>query len=84
MSTLSTVTTATHQTNQTRPKTPGAATQAGDKRLKKKKSAFGWLKKAFTMDEDEKAAYEARRMAQNQNGYYNENDPLFLDGRRIK
>lgn len=82
MSTLSTVTTATYQD---RPKTPGASTlQGGDKRLKKKKSAFGWLKKAFTMDEDEKAAYEARKMAQNQNGYYNESDPVFLDGRRIR
>lgn len=81
MSTLSTVTTATYQD---RPKTPGAMTQGSGKRLKKKKSAFGWLKKAFTMDDDEKAAYEARKVAQNQNGYYTESDPVFLDGRRIR
>ena len=58
----------------------------GEKRLKKKRSAFGWLKKAFSLDEEEKAAFTARRMAEHRNMYY-EHDPtapVFLDGKRIK
>lgn len=31
------------------------------KKVKKKRSAFGWLKKAFTLSEEEKAAFEERR-----------------------
>lgn len=59
-------------------------TKTVDKQLKKKKSAFGWLKKAFSMDEEERAAYEARRTMQYQESYYNADPPKFLDGRRVR
>lgn len=59
-------------------------TKTADKQLKKKKSAFGWLKKAFSMDEEERAAYEARRAMQYQESYYNADPPKFLDGRRVR
>ncbi|KAF4987874.1 hypothetical protein FGRMN_10102 [Fusarium graminum] len=86
MSTLSNVTTATYDDAAT--VTSRATTQAGGKRLKKKKSAFGWLKKAFSMDEQEKAEYEARKAMQYQNPYqdqyYEGKSPKFLDGKRIR
>ncbi|RGP63284.1 hypothetical protein FLONG3_9937 [Fusarium longipes] len=82
MSTLSSVTTATNDDAAT--VTSRATTQAGGKRLKKKKSAFGWLKKAFSLDEDEKAEYEARKAMQYQNQYYDGHSPKFLDGKRIR
>lgn len=56
----------------------------GEKRLKKKKSAFGWLKKAFSLSEEEKAAFEARRAAQDRNLYYENRSNKFLDGRRVR
>ncbi|KAH6609436.1 hypothetical protein Trco_002782 [Trichoderma cornu-damae] len=59
-------------------------TKTVDKQLKKKKSAFGWLKKAFSMDEEERAAYEARKAMQYQGSYYNADPPKFLDGRRLR
>ena len=79
---LSNVTTATHDP---RAPTTSSASQAGDKSLKKKRSTFGWLKKAFSMDEEEKAAFAARR-AQRFEGpqYFDPESPKFLDGRRIK
>ncbi len=52
--------------------------------LKKKRSAFGWLKKAFTLDEDEKMTFDQRRQAQERNLYYDGRSPKFLDGKRIK
>ncbi|KAF9774810.1 hypothetical protein IL306_007156 [Fusarium sp. DS 682] len=86
MSTLSSVTTATYDDAAT--VTSRATTQAGGKRVKKKKSAFGWLKKAFSLDEDEKADYEARKAMQYQNQYQNQyyegHSPKFLDGKRIR
>ncbi|CAG7560295.1 unnamed protein product [Fusarium equiseti] len=86
MSTLSSVTTATNDDAAT--VTSRATTQAGGKRVKKKKSAFGWLKKAFSLDEDEKAEYEARKAMQYQNQYQNQyydgHSPKFLDGKRIR
>ncbi|KAH6900639.1 hypothetical protein B0T10DRAFT_393018 [Thelonectria olida] len=82
MSTLSSVTTATYDDTAT--VTSRATTQAGGKRLKKKKSAFGWLKKAFSMDENEKADYQARRAMQYQDQYYEGTSPKFLDGRRLR
>lgn len=54
------------------------------KELKKKKSAFGWLKKAFALDEDEKAMYEARKGISERNLYYEQRSREFLDGRRVK
>ncbi|KAL7787828.1 hypothetical protein V8C37DRAFT_258425 [Trichoderma ceciliae] len=59
-------------------------TKTVDKQLKKKKSAFGWLKKAFSMDEEERAAYEARKAMQYQQSYYNDDPPKFLDGKRLR
>ncbi|KAM0441216.1 hypothetical protein ACHAPT_000522 [Fusarium lateritium] len=82
MSTLSSVTTATYDDAAT--VTSRATTQAGGKRVKKKKSAFGWLKKAFSLDENEKQDYEARRAMQYRDNYYEGHSPKFLDGRRIR
>ncbi|ODA79505.1 hypothetical protein RJ55_05098 [Drechmeria coniospora] len=56
----------------------------GDGRGKKKKGAFGWIKKAFSLDEDEKAAFEARKTMVQQDAYYEANTPKFLDGKRIR
>ncbi|KAB5578672.1 hypothetical protein GE09DRAFT_951881 [Coniochaeta sp. 2T2.1] len=58
-------------------------TQNG-KQVKKKRSAFGWLKKAFTMDEEERAEFEAKKNMQVQNPYYEARSPKFLDGKRIR
>jgi hypothetical protein len=55
---------------------------SGNKTLKKKRSAFGWLKKAFALDEDERAAFEAKRQQQNPNLYLDSRSPRFLDGKR--
>ncbi|KAL7799507.1 hypothetical protein V8C43DRAFT_302961 [Trichoderma afarasin] len=59
-------------------------TKTVDNKLKKKKSAFGWLKKAFSMDEEERAAYEQRKAMQFEQSYYNADPPKFLDGRRLR
>ncbi|KAI1346142.1 hypothetical protein F5Y01DRAFT_308511 [Xylaria sp. FL0043] len=53
------------------------------KKLKKKKSAFGWLKKAFTLDEEEKEEFRARKQQQAVNPYYEARSPKFLDGKRL-
>lgn len=82
LSTLSSVTTATYDDAAT--VASRATTQAGGKRVKKKKSAFGWLKKAFSLDEDEKADYEARKAMQYRDNYYEGHSPKFLDGKRIR
>ncbi|PHH75514.1 hypothetical protein CDD80_2311 [Ophiocordyceps camponoti-rufipedis] len=52
--------------------------------LKKKKSAFGWLKQAFSLDDEEKAQFQARRAMAQPDRYYDANSPRFLDGRRIR
>ena len=57
---------------------------AGAKSLKKKRSAFGWLKKAFALDEEERAAFEARRQMETKNLYYDGRSAQFLDGKRIQ
>ncbi|KAI5467611.1 hypothetical protein BGZ63DRAFT_410530 [Mariannaea sp. PMI_226] len=80
-STLSTVTSATYDDRATYRSRP--TTHAGNSRLKKKKSAFGWLKKAFSLDEDERVEYQARKAMQYQNNYY-ETNPKFLDGKRLR
>ncbi|KAI1082059.1 hypothetical protein F5B20DRAFT_569517 [Whalleya microplaca] len=54
-----------------------------NKTLKKKRSAFGWLKKAFTLDEEERAAFEARKAQPSPNLYYEARSPRFLDGKRL-
>lgn len=78
MSTLSSVTTMTHNSSG-----EGGSTRT----IKKKRSAFGWLKKAFSLDEEERAAFEARRRAQPLNYYqyqaYTGHSPRYLDGKRV-
>lgn len=70
-----------------RPSTMGRDSRADSTRtVKKKRSAFGWLKKAFSLDEEERAAFEARRRAQPANYYhyqYPAHSPRYLDGKRI-
>ena len=80
---------ATHNTiassaNENRTIRPNAPSIASRQTLKKKKSAFGWFKKAFTMDDDERAAFEARKNIQQPDNYYKDTSPKFLDGRRIR
>lgn len=77
MSTLSSVTTMTNDLE-------GGSTRT----VKKKRSAFGWLKKAFSLDEEERAAFEARRRGQplnyqQQYQTYQTQSPRYLDGRRV-
>ncbi|KAF7548552.1 hypothetical protein G7Z17_g6980 [Cylindrodendrum hubeiense] len=88
MSTLSSVTSATYD-DDTATMASRATTQAGGKRLKKKKSALGWLKKAFSMDDDERAEYQARKAMQYNAQFHNEQpyfetSPKFLDGKRLR
>ncbi|KAJ0122735.1 hypothetical protein J7T55_003251 [Diaporthe amygdali] len=71
MSMLSNVTTMTQDTSGT------------NRTVKKKRSAFGWLKKAFSLDEEERAAFEERRRQQPLNYYYDGRSPKFLDGKRL-
>ncbi|KAL2261361.1 hypothetical protein VTK26DRAFT_4337 [Humicola hyalothermophila] len=54
------------------------------KTVKKKRSAFGWLKKAFSLDEEERAAFEQRRREQTASPYQEPRSPQFLDGKRIR
>ncbi|XDG08713.1 hypothetical protein ABKA04_008328 [Annulohypoxylon sp. FPYF3050] len=54
-----------------------------NKTLKKKRSAFGWLKKAFSLDEEERAEFEARRAQKSPNPYYESRSPRYLDGKRL-
>lgn len=71
MSMLSNVTTMTQDTSAT------------SQTIKKKRSAFGWLKKAFSLDEEERAAFEERRRQQPVNHYQDARSPRYLDGKRI-
>ncbi|UNI23135.1 hypothetical protein JDV02_008972 [Purpureocillium takamizusanense] len=80
MSMLSNVTTATYDDRSA----ASSERTYSDRTLKKKKSAFGWFKKAFSMDEEEKAAFKARREMGQRDRYYDANSPKFLDGRRIR
>ena len=81
MSTLSNVSYATYNHSQAPSRAKSVATS---RQTKKKKGPFGWLKQAFSLDEEEKAAFEARKAAQHQQQYYDRNSPKFLDGRRIR
>lgn len=60
-----------------------SAANQEDKKVKKKRSAFGWLKKAFTLDDEERAQFEARKQQQMHNPYYESRSPKYLDGKRI-
>lgn len=59
-------------------------TEGGTK--KKKKGPFGWLKKAFALSEEEKAAFEARRrQADEEARHYEEQPkPKWIDGKRVR
>jgi hypothetical protein len=60
------------------------ATEDGT-RVKKKKSGFGWLKKAFSLDEEERKIFEEKRKAPPPTRQYaGDRKPQFLDGRRIR
>ncbi|PHH61456.1 hypothetical protein CDD81_364 [Ophiocordyceps australis] len=64
---------------------PVAPASSADRTLKKKKSALGgWFKKAFSLDEEERLQFEARRAMRSPDKYYDANSPKFLDGRRIR
>ncbi|KUI57082.1 hypothetical protein VP1G_04397 [Cytospora mali] len=71
MSMLSNVTTMTQDTSAT------------SRTIKKKRSAFGWLKKAFSLDEEERAAFEERRRQQPVDHYRDGRSPRYLDGKRV-
>lgn len=53
---------------------------------KKKRGPLGWLKKAFALSEEEKAAFEEkRRHARDEARYYEERPPpKWIDGKRIR
>ena len=54
-------------------------------RVKKKKSSFGWLKKAFSLSEEERKIFEEKRRAAPQpREYAVGRKPQFLDGKRIR
>jgi hypothetical protein len=55
----------------------------GKRTLKKKRSAFGWLKKAFTLDDDERAEFDQRKLQEERNLYYEQRSRQFLDGKRL-
>jgi hypothetical protein len=65
-------------------------TDAQGKKVKKKRSAFGWLKKAFSLSEEEKAAFEERRKRMDhasdayRKDYYQKPTPRWIDGKKIK
>ncbi|KAK4252232.1 hypothetical protein C7999DRAFT_26954 [Corynascus novoguineensis] len=62
-----------------------AMTNQTGKSVKKKRSAFGWLKKAFALDEEERAVFEQRKKEQMANNpYYEPRSQQFLDGKRIR
>ncbi|KAL2166292.1 hypothetical protein VTG60DRAFT_2976 [Thermothelomyces hinnuleus] len=62
-----------------------AMTNQTGKTVKKKRSAFGWLKKAFALDEEERAMFEQRKREQIvDNPYYAPRSQEFLDGKRIR
>lgn len=57
------------------------------KKVRKKRSAFGWLKKAFALSEEEKMAFEQKRRAEPQEydrGYYERPERRWVDGKRIR
>ncbi|RDW82653.1 hypothetical protein BP6252_03765 [Coleophoma cylindrospora] len=68
-------------------------TMEDGKKVKKKRSAFGWFKKAFSMTEEEKAEFEAKRRQgeeEERNRYRaygarrGREEVRFLDGKRVR
>ncbi len=56
------------------------------KKIKKKRSAFGWLKKAFSLSEEEKEAFEEKRrgLERERSEYYQGQQKRWVDGRRVR
>ena len=56
------------------------------RKVKKKRSAFGWLKKAFALSEEEKAAFEEKRRGTDRDNiqHYDRSQQRWLDGKRIR
>jgi hypothetical protein len=57
------------------------------KKVKKKRSAFGWLKKAFALSEEEKMAFEERRRRtdwEDQQRYSERPRQRWVDGKRVR
>jgi hypothetical protein len=58
------------------------------KKIKKKRSAFGWLKKAFSLSEEEKREFEERRKRIERDNWTKEREraggPRWVDGRRVR
>ena len=58
-------------------------------KVKKKRSAFGWFKKAFSLSEEEKAAFEEKRRTNQVNDtyrkdYYEKPVQRWVDGKRVR
>lgn len=59
-------------------------------KVKKKRSAFGWLKKAFSLSEEEKAAFEEKRKKADRGAdtyrqdYYQKPAPRWVDGKKVQ
>lgn len=57
------------------------------KKVKKKRSAFGWLKKAFSLSEEERAAFEEKRRVGERQGWNDDEQRRrpreWVDGRRV-
>jgi hypothetical protein len=61
-------------------------TDAGGKKVKKKRSAFGWLKKAFSLSEEEKIAFEQRKRlasVEARTYYEGSEERRWIDGKRV-
>ncbi|KAK2625477.1 hypothetical protein QTJ16_004789 [Diplocarpon rosae] len=56
------------------------------KKVKKRRGALGWLKKAFSLSEEEKAAFEAKKRSveRERAEYYKGQQQRWVDGRRIE
>ncbi|KAG4412017.1 hypothetical protein IFR04_014834 [Cadophora malorum] len=56
------------------------------KKVKKKRSAFGWLKKAFSLSEEEKAAFDEKRrgLEGERREYYQGQRQRWVDGKRVR
>ena len=54
------------------------------KKVKKKRSAFGWLKKAFSLSEEEKMAFEEKRRMADRDANYQRGPNRWVDGKRVR